>query len=224
MVGHTIHNCAYGTLHLHLQAAHVTKRANACQMAQCQHLRMNLMKILLHMIVEKLLSLLTFSTDIPRCHRGRLTASCRSGPELWLIPARTLTLLYQPKEDEAIEETSWKWKSFEVWFRDPHKVLLGQLSNWDFAKEMDFAAKEVRDSQTKIRRFRDFMSGEWLRGQSVRITILSKIILIERSWFFQDIVRQIMGLHHFRQWQDNCFGCNWSKRILSPVHVKWPYS
>jgi hypothetical protein len=97
------------------------------------------------------------------------------------IPWQSFLLSYQPKEDEVIGETSWKRKSFDVWFRDPHKVLLGQLLNRDFAKEMDFAAKEARDSKTKIRRFRDFMSGEWAWGQSVRIIILSKITLIERS-------------------------------------------
>ncbi len=59
-------------------------------------------------------------------------------------------------------------KPLKFWFRDPQEVLKVQLSNRDFANEMDFAAKKVFDAKTKQHRYQDFMSGEWAWEQSVR--------------------------------------------------------
>ena len=64
------------------------------------------------------------------------------------------------------DTTPWKQASYEVWFRDPRKVLHEQLGNCSFASEMDFSAKEVRDDKGK-RRYTDFMSGDWAWRQSV---------------------------------------------------------
>ncbi|KAF8801177.1 hypothetical protein BYT27DRAFT_7226944 [Phlegmacium glaucopus] len=58
------------------------------------------------------------------------------------------------------ETTPWKHATYDVWYRDPQVVLKNQLGNIDFAKEMDFAPKEVRDEKDK-RRYCDFMSGDW---------------------------------------------------------------
>jgi hypothetical protein len=66
------------------------------------------------------------------------------------------------------EVAPWKTASYDVWYRDPHEVLKSQLSNPDFANEMDFAPKEVRDVKTGRRRFQDFMSGcfSWRKAVS----------------------------------------------------------
>jgi hypothetical protein len=64
------------------------------------------------------------------------------------------------------DTTPWKHAAYEVWFRDPRKVLHDQLRNRSFASEMDFSAKEVRDNKGK-RRYTDFMSGDWAWRQSV---------------------------------------------------------
>lgn len=64
------------------------------------------------------------------------------------------------------DTTPWKHATFDVWFRDPHIVLHNQLGNPDFAGEMDFAPKEVRDEKGK-RRYQDFMSGNWSWRQAV---------------------------------------------------------
>jgi hypothetical protein len=66
----------------------------------------------------------------------------------------------------------WKVASFDVWFRDPLAVLKSQLSNPDFAKEMDFAPKEVHDATTGRRRYQDFMSGQWAWRQAVCVSLL----------------------------------------------------
>jgi hypothetical protein len=62
----------------------------------------------------------------------------------------------------------WKLKEYDVWFCDPRAVLHQQLANRSFAGEMDFAAKKVTDRSGK-RRYKDFMSGEWIWRQSVRL-------------------------------------------------------
>lgn len=64
------------------------------------------------------------------------------------------------------EPPAWKTASYEVFFRDPHAVLRNQLSNPDFAHEMDFAPKRVTDRDGK-RRYMDFMSGNWAWRQAV---------------------------------------------------------
>lgn len=92
--------------------------------------------------------------------------------DLGHIPWRSLKVFYQPAEGETVDDTSWKSKPFEVWYRDPQEVLKIQLSNRDFAREMDFAAKKIFDPKTKKRRYQDFMSGEWAWEQSVRFHLL----------------------------------------------------
>ncbi|KIL55034.1 hypothetical protein M378DRAFT_188697 [Amanita muscaria Koide BX008] len=69
---------------------------------------------------------------------------------------------------EITEENDapWRHASYEIWYRDPLKVLKNQLSNRDFAKEMDFAPKKVYDSKTGKRQYQDFMSGEWAWRQA----------------------------------------------------------
>ncbi len=64
------------------------------------------------------------------------------------------------------EPPSWKIAEYEIFYRDPHTILLNQLSNQDFAAEMDFAPKRVTDAQGK-RRYQDFMSGNWAWRQAV---------------------------------------------------------
>jgi hypothetical protein len=64
------------------------------------------------------------------------------------------------------DTTPWKRAEYEVWFRDPRKVLHNQLRNRSFVSEMDFSAKEVRDNKGK-HRYTDFMSGDWAWRQSV---------------------------------------------------------
>ena len=66
------------------------------------------------------------------------------------------------------EVVPWKMASYDVWYRDPREVLKSQLSNPDFANEMDFAPKEIWDAKTGRRRFQDFMSGcfSWRKAVS----------------------------------------------------------
>jgi hypothetical protein len=65
------------------------------------------------------------------------------------------------------KEAPWKLREYEVWFRDPLNVLKLQLGNPDFANEMDVAPKIVRDASSGLRRYQDFMSGEWAWREAV---------------------------------------------------------
>lgn len=77
--------------------------------------------------------------------------------ELGNVKWQSFSISFCPKEGEEANDTPWKLKSYDVWYRDPWEILKGQLSNCDFAGEIDFAAKKVIDAKTKIRRFQDFM-------------------------------------------------------------------
>ena len=80
-------------------------------------------------------------------------------------PWKCFSVKYNGKIKEG-DTTSWKHKSFEVWYRDPRIVLHNRLGNREYASEMDFAPKDVRDEDDK-RRFSDFMSGNWAWRQAV---------------------------------------------------------
>ena len=81
-------------------------------------------------------------------------------------PWNCFTVKYNGEIKEG-DVTPWKHKSFEVWHRDPRILMHNQLRNRDYADEMDFASKDVRDMDGK-RRYSDFMSGNWSWRQSVR--------------------------------------------------------
>ena len=57
------------------------------------------------------------------------------------------------------DTTPWKHANYEVWYHDPRAVLHNPLKNTNFAEEMDFAPKEVRNENDK-HRYTDFMSGD----------------------------------------------------------------
>ncbi|KAK0224855.1 hypothetical protein EDD85DRAFT_778138 [Armillaria nabsnona] len=61
-----------------------------------------------------------------------------------------------PDKDDA----PWKTATYDVWFRDPQAILHSQLANPDFANEMDFTPKWVKDNHEK-HCYQDFMSGNW---------------------------------------------------------------
>ncbi|KAF8321908.1 hypothetical protein F5887DRAFT_904465, partial [Amanita rubescens] len=55
---------------------------------------------------------------------------------------------------------SWKKAKYDVWFRDPRKILQGQLSNPKFKDGIDYAPKLVYNDKGE-RVWGNFMSGNW---------------------------------------------------------------
>ncbi|KAF8262360.1 hypothetical protein EI94DRAFT_1773203 [Lactarius quietus] len=58
------------------------------------------------------------------------------------------------------ETPSWKRKSYEVWFRDPLRIVEAQIANKDYTHEMDYVPKRMFSAAGK-RQYLDFMSGNW---------------------------------------------------------------
>jgi Plavaka transposase len=59
----------------------------------------------------------------------------------------------------------WKTKTYDVWHRDIVTVMENQISNADFATEMDYAPKHVYSEGH--RQYTDLMSGNWAWRQAV---------------------------------------------------------
>ncbi|KAK2461360.1 hypothetical protein APHAL10511_006622 [Amanita phalloides] len=86
--------------------------------------------------------------------------------DLGHIAWHSFTLSYQAPAGKNLDDKPWKSRTFDVWYHDPQEVLKIQLSNCDFAHEMDFMAKRVFDPKTGQQRYQDFMSGKWAWEQS----------------------------------------------------------
>ncbi|KAH7912047.1 hypothetical protein BJ138DRAFT_1135015 [Hygrophoropsis aurantiaca] len=66
-------------------------------------------------------------------------------------------------EDKVPE---WMNAEYEVWYRDPKKVIQNMLANPDFKDELDYAPYREYDSENDERRWKDFMSGDWVWQQA----------------------------------------------------------
>ncbi|KAG6825116.1 hypothetical protein H0H92_004667, partial [Tricholoma furcatifolium] len=84
------------------------------------------------------------------------------------IPWQSFTCNYNggAREGEQITEP-WKFKDFDVWYRDPRAILHNQLGNRDF-KNIDVSPKQVYDKDGR-RVYEDFMSGNWAWRQCTLI-------------------------------------------------------
>jgi hypothetical protein len=70
-------------------------------------------------------------------------------------------------------DTPWKSATYEVWYRDPARVISHLLDNPDFDGQFDYSAFVEVDEKGQ-RRWNDFMSGNWAWRQSVRsLSLLS---------------------------------------------------
>lgn len=61
---------------------------------------------------------------------------------------------------------SWMSSEYDVWFRDPLKLVQNLLSNPDFDNEFDYAPLQEYDLDGK-HRFQNLMSGDWAWKQAV---------------------------------------------------------
>ncbi|KIL69001.1 hypothetical protein M378DRAFT_8424 [Amanita muscaria Koide BX008] len=84
--------------------------------------------------------------------------------ELGDVAWESFTVSYNGIIEEE-NDVPWKNASYDIWFRNPLQVLKNQLSNCNFAKEMDFTPKKVFDKNGK-RCYQDLMSGQWAWRQA----------------------------------------------------------
>ncbi|CDO70545.1 hypothetical protein BN946_scf184573.g13 [Trametes cinnabarina] len=65
---------------------------------------------------------------------------------------------------------SWMIREYEVFFRDPRKVLHNQIGNPDFKDDFDYVPKRMYNDTGK-RKYKDFMSGEWVWAQADELSL-----------------------------------------------------
>lgn len=81
------------------------------------------------------------------------------------VPWECFCLSYDGPPHESPRPPEWKITEYEVWFRDPRKVIKAILGNSEFNGHIDYSAyQEFEGSQ---RQYRDMMSGDWAWRQSV---------------------------------------------------------
>lgn len=85
--------------------------------------------------------------------------------ELGEVPWQAFSVSYAGELPSASPTPAWMTAKYEVWFRDPLQVCENQLSNPDFATEMDWAPKRV--FKKGKREYCDFMSGNWSWEEAV---------------------------------------------------------
>ncbi|KAG6806075.1 hypothetical protein H0H92_012797, partial [Tricholoma furcatifolium] len=96
----------------------------------------------------------------PFCDKQDLYDTIDSTP-IGGVPWQSFSCQYDGLiEDGDAETAPWKFKQFDIWYRDPRLVIRNQLGNPDFKNNMDFCAKRVFDANNK-RCYENFMSGNW---------------------------------------------------------------
>lgn len=83
------------------------------------------------------------------------------------VPWQSFSVSYNGHIPENGDIPTWMTDEFEVWYRDPEKILENQLKNPDFDNEIDYTAKRMFDAETGQQVYRDFMSGNFAWDDSV---------------------------------------------------------
>ena len=89
--------------------------------------------------------------------------------------------------DGARPETDippWMEQTYEVYFRDPHQLLLNMLADPTFAKDFDYTPMQKFDCHGS-REYGNFMSGDWAWTQAVRTPSISGQILFLIQYSFR---------------------------------------
>ena len=66
----------------------------------------------------------------------------------------------------------WMEQTYEIHFRDPHKIFQNMLANPTFAENFDYTPTRIFDINGS-RRYENFMSGDWAWKQAVGFYICS---------------------------------------------------
>ncbi|KAI6155534.1 hypothetical protein BKA82DRAFT_4326700 [Pisolithus tinctorius] len=84
------------------------------------------------------------------------------------VPWEDFTIRYTAEVRD--EETApWMFDNYDVWYRDPQKVIHNILASSDLAAEMDYVPYREYDATNNERCWQDFMSGNWAWEEADRI-------------------------------------------------------
>lgn len=92
------------------------------------------------------------------------------------VPWECFCLSYDGPPHETSRPPEWKITEYEVWFRNPRKVIHGILGNSEFNGHIDYSA--YREFEGSQRRYCDMMSGDWTWRQSVRYITGARTLLL----------------------------------------------
>jgi hypothetical protein len=81
------------------------------------------------------------------------------------VPWEQFSMTYDGLRPET-DVPPWMEQTYEVFFRDPHKLLLNMLGDPTFAKDFDYIPMQEFDNRGS-RRYQHFMSGNWAWKQAV---------------------------------------------------------
>ena len=108
-------------------------------------------------------SLVTHNDEPPFTNAAGLYKAIDSTPFAG-TPWQSFSLQYNG--DEAGDALSWMSAEYDVWFWDPHVLVLNLLSNSDFKANFDYAPYQEHTSD-RVHQFQDFMSANWAWNQAV---------------------------------------------------------
>lgn len=101
------------------------------------------------------------------------------------VPWESFTVKYNGElPDDQSSVPAWKLQGYEVWFRDPLKVLEQMLSNPSFKSEFDVAPKRLFNNGKRL--YRDLMTGNWAWLQCVCVTVC-------QSYFMRRLLTGLAG-------------------------------
>ena len=82
------------------------------------------------------------------------------------VPWQSYTAQYNGLRPDNAPTPEWMNAQYQLWYRDPQKVIHNLLANPDLADGIDYVP--YRDFKDDKRQYRDFMSGNWAWRQCVR--------------------------------------------------------
>ncbi|KIO14670.1 hypothetical protein M404DRAFT_17529 [Pisolithus tinctorius Marx 270] len=84
------------------------------------------------------------------------------------VPWEDFTIRYTAEVRD--EETApWMFDNYDVWYRDPQKVIHNILASSNLVAEMDYVLYREYDATNNERHWQDFMSGNWAWEEVDRI-------------------------------------------------------
>ena len=86
--------------------------------------------------------------------------------DLGFTPWKSSTIQYQGRRPENSAAPQWMDEEYQLWYRDPRKVIHNILGNSDFSTALDYIP--YQDFCNGKRSYCDFMSGDWSWKQCVR--------------------------------------------------------
>ena len=111
--------------------------------------------------------------------------------ELGGAPWQNFAITYQGEHPE-VSAPEWMTSSYEVWFRDPHVLIKDIVANPDYKGHVDYVPTQEFDA-TDDRQYHNFMSGDWVWEQAVRISVF--IGLFSSIHFIQNEIAQDPETH-----------------------------